>query len=106
MILFTLKTTFQRKEPKFPIFRDYKNFIFENFKSDLQEALESCKGSYGAFDNYFTSSLNKHAPKKKKILRGNEKPHINKNLRQAIMKRSKLENKANKTRTPLDKMNL
>ena len=105
MILTMLKTTFQQKEPKCLIYRDYKNFIFENFKSDLQEALQSCKGSYDAFDNYFTSILNKHAPKKKKVLRENEKPHMNKNLRRAIMKRSKLENEANKTRHPLDIMN-
>ena len=36
MILTMLKTTFQQKEPKCLIYRDYKNFIFENFKSDLQ----------------------------------------------------------------------
>ena len=41
----------------------------------------------------------------KKVLRGNEKPHMNKNLRRAIMKRSKLKNKANKTKHPLDIMN-
>ena len=58
--------------------------MFGNFKSDLQEALQSCKGSYDAFDNYFISSLNKHAPKEKKVLRGNEKPHMNKNLRRYI----------------------
>ena len=104
MILTMLRTTFQQKEPKCFIYRNYKNFIFQNFKSDLQEALQSCKGSYDAFDNYFTSILNKHAPKKKKVLRGNEKPHMNKNLRRAIMKRSKLKNKANKTKHPLDIM--
>ena len=80
MILSMLKTTFQQKEPKCLTYRDYKNFIFENFKSDLQEALQSCKGSYDAFDNYVTSCLNKHAPKKKNVLPGNEKPHMNKNL--------------------------
>ena len=105
MILAMLKTTFQQKEPKCCIYRDYKNFIFENFKSDLQEALQSCKGSYDAFDNYFNSILNKHAPKKKKVLRGNEKSNMNENLRRATMKRSKLKNKANKTKHPLDIMN-
>ena len=105
MILTMLKTTFQQKEPKCFIYRDYKNFIFGNFKSDLQEALQSCKGSYDAFDNDFKSILNKHALKKKKVLRGNEKPHMNKNLRRAIMKRSKLRNKANKTKHSLDIMN-
>ena len=61
--------------------------------------------SYDAFENYFTSILNKHAPKKKKVLQGNEKPHMNKNLRRAIMKTPKLKNKANKTKYPLDIMN-
>ena len=46
--------------------------------------------------------LNKHAPKKKKGIRGNNKLHVNKALRQAIMKRSKLKNKANKTKDPTD----
>ena len=32
------------------------------------------------------------------FLRGNHKPHVDKNLRKAIMKRSKLKNKANRTK--------
>ena len=46
--------------------------------------------------------LGKYAPKKKKQFRGNNKPHVNKMLRKAIMKRSKLKNKANKTKLPVD----
>ena len=42
------------KKLKCLIYRVYKNFMFENFKSDLQEALHCCKDSYDAFDNYFT----------------------------------------------------
>ena len=89
MILTMLNTTFQQKEPKFLIYRDYENFIFENFKNDLQEALQSCKGSYDAFDNNFNSCLNKHALEKKMIIQGNQKPHMINNLRWAFMKRSK-----------------
>ena len=44
-------------------------------------------------------TLDKHAPKKTKICRGNM-PHINKTLRKAIMKRSQLKNKENKTKNP------
>ena len=47
-------------------------------------------------------TLNKHAPKKTKVFRGNHKPYINKTLRKAIMKRSQLKNKANKTKYPKD----
>ena len=62
IILTMLNTTFQLKEPKFLIYKEYENFIFENFKNDLQEALQSCKGSYNAVDNNFNSCLNKHPP--------------------------------------------
>ena len=47
-------------------------------------------------------ALNKRAPKRIKIFRGNYKPHINKTLRKATMKRSQLKNKANKTKDPKD----
>ena len=47
-------------------------------------------------------TLNKHAPKKTKVFRGNQKPHINKTLRNTIMKRSQLKSKANKTKDPKD----
>ena len=46
--------------------------------------------------------LDKHAPKKPNIFQGNHKPHINKALRKTIMKRSQLENKANKAKDPKD----
>ena len=49
MIFTMLKTTFQQKDPKCFIYRDCRNLIFENFKIDLQEALQSCKGSYDTF---------------------------------------------------------
>ena len=53
----------------------------------------------------FIDTLNKHAPKKIKTFRGNQKRHINKTLRKAIMKRSQLKNKANKTRNVTDVSN-
>ena len=43
--------------------------------------------------------------KRKKVLWGNEKYHINKNLRLGIMKSSKLEYKPNKTKNSLDTIN-
>ena len=41
-------------------------------------------------------------PKQVKILRGNHKPHYNKNLRKAIIKKSRLKNKANRSKDPVD----
>ena len=37
--------------------------------------------------------LDAHAPRKTKVLRGNHKPPVDKNLRKAIMKRSNLKTK-------------
>ena len=44
-------------------------------------------------------SLNKYSPMKKKCIRGNNAPFMNKTLCKAIMHRSKLKNKFNKIRT-------
>ena len=57
---------------------------------------------YSDFEKKSIDTLDKHAPKKIETFRGNQKPHINKILRKAIMKRSQLKNKANKTRNTTD----
>ena len=43
--------------------------------------------NYESFEDVFVAVLDRHAPKKTKILRGNQKSHVDKNLRKAIMKR-------------------
>ena len=45
----------------------------------------TCKRSYDESDKKFTSTLNNHAPKKKKLIRQNQKPHLNKILKHEIM---------------------
>ena len=44
----------------------------------------------------------RNAPRKTKILRGNWKPHVDKNLPKVIMKRSMLKSKANRTKPTED----
>ena len=61
--------------------------------------------NYSKFEKEFIDALYKHAPKKTKLFRGNQKRHVNKKLRSAIMKRSQLKNKANKTRKAVDIFN-
>ena len=46
------------------------------------------------FENNFASILDKDAPKNTKVLRRNQKPHFNKNLRKQIMIRLRLKNQA------------
>ena len=85
-----MKTTFKCEEPKKFIYRNYSNFSQKNFQSDLLLNIGDGKNNYLEFEKNFVETLNKHAPKKTKIFRGNHKPNINKTLRKAIMKRSQL----------------
>ena len=61
---------------------------------DLESKLNNCPKKYGIFEKTFENFLNAHAPKKTKFLRGNQEPHIDKNLRKAITKRSQLKKKS------------
>ena len=54
---------------------------------------------YAHFHGVFLKVLDKHAPMKKKIVRANDKPFMNKTLRGAIMRRSFLKHKYFKLRT-------
>ena len=53
-------------------------------------------------ENNFVSILNKHVPKKTKIVQGNQKPHFNRNFWKQIMIRSCLKNQSNKSKNPVD----
>ena len=53
---------------------------------------------YAKFRKTFAIFLDTLTSKKKKILRGNQKPHIDKNLRKVIVKRTERKNKVSKTK--------
>ena len=102
LIYSMLKTTFEKEESKKVTYRNYKQLQWENFDRDLTNSLRSCNGEYENYEQNFIKVLNTHAPKKVKILRGNNKPHHNKNLRKSIMKSSRLKNKANRSKDSVD----
>ena len=72
-----LKTKFEKFEPKKLIYRNFKQFDSEKFKLDICNSMSAVR-THAAFENNFFSILDKHAPKKIRILRGNQKPHFNK----------------------------
>ena len=77
MIYTMLKSCFHNTEPKMLNYRDFKHCWQENFKEELSEAVCDCGDSYDDFNHVSKSKLNKHAPKNKKWIRGNNKPHVN-----------------------------
>ena len=97
-----MKTTFEKEEPKILVCRDYQNCSFNSFKSELLSKFHHNNVTFTSFENNFVNVLNQQAPKKSKVFRGNQKPHLNKSLRAAIMKRSRLKNKSNKSQLPAD----
>ena len=105
-LVFTmLKTTYQKLPPKVVKYRKWKMFNEDSFKLDLANHLQcnySSDEGYGSFERIFKFVLEKHAPLKTKLVRGNSQKHVTKDLRKAIMLRSKLKNKANKSGKPED----
>ena len=63
MVITVLKTTFEKAKPKEIFYRNYKNFDSDNFKLELQNALNCNRvTNYSLFENVFVDVLNKHAP--------------------------------------------
>ena len=74
--------------------RDYKYFDNEKFSNESRNKLSktgSLTQDYDIFKNVCLNVVNKHAPLKKKYIRANHTESIDKELSQAIMKRSKLQ---------------
>ena len=81
LIYSMLKTTFEKENSKKVTYRNYKQFQWENFEKDLTSSLRYYNWEYENYEQDFIKVLNTHAPEKVKILRGDHKPHYNKNLR-------------------------
>ena len=102
LIYSVMKITFRFEEPKKSIYRNYSNFSQKDFQSDLMLNIREGKKNYLEFEKNFVETLDKNAPKKTKIFRGNHTSYMNKILRKAVMKCSQLGNKANKMHDPKD----
>ena len=102
LLIFTmLKTQYERLPPKTIKYRKWKNFDEFLFRQELVNAL-NCNLDYKTFEQVFELVLNRHAPMRTKFLRGNSQPHLNPDLRKAIMKRSKLKRRALLTKSAED----
>ena len=101
LVLTSMRSQYIQGNPKIKFYRDYKSFNFESFNNELNELLKSEKDmNYSLFESIFLQVLNAHAPVKKKIQRFNNNPFMTKQLRKAIMHRSRLKNIFDKNRAP------
>ena len=89
-----------------PKYRSYKRFDMPKYRNILKEHLENFDKeimSYEDFHEIFIRVLDRHAPMKTKIVRGNNGPFMTKTLSKEIMHRSKLKNNYNKIPTEENK---
>ena len=106
MILTVLNTYVKKRDPTVIKYRNYKNFDENLFRYQLIDSLQNIDKTimkYDEFNECFMNALDKHAPMKKKTLRGNNAPFMNKTLTKAFMHRSKLKNKYNKNPNEINK---
>ena len=94
-----LKTWFKKQPSKVISYRDYKNYSQVKFRISLDQSLlgnDSISITNDQLVDIFMTIFNNHTPFKMKYARANDAQFMTKDLRKAIMKRSKLRNKFNK----------
>ena len=97
-----MKVFYKKQKPKIVQYRSYKIFDNQVFQRELNSELlkiDLNNAELSEFTEIFLSILDKYAPKKQKFIRANNSKFITKNLRKAIMKRSKLRNRYLRERT-------
>ena len=107
MITTFFKLHFSRLKPKVTTYRNYKMFHEEKFLKDLKETNiiideKDPNQNYQSLTKTFLTFVNKHAPLKKRIVRGNQAPFMTNEFQKAIYTRSRLKNKMNKSPTVKD----
>ena len=88
---------FRKIPPKSISYTDYKSFENDRFMDSLILALNSRNIDYTKNPDVFfevcQNELNHDAPRKRKYIRGNNKPFVTKALSKSIMERTHLRNK-------------
>ena len=86
MTVSVMKMHYRKLPPKIINYRDYKKFSNENFLNSVKEVLSNKNpneenGGIDFFFSTYSNVLNKHAPCKKKYIRGNQRPFMSKYIR-------------------------
>ena len=98
MIVSVFRAFFKRLPAKVIEYRNYKTFDHNQFLRNLDRELIKSNSyndelQYDIFTSIFRKVLHKHAPLKMKKLRGHQAKFMTKELRKAIIDRSRFKNK-------------
>ena len=92
---------FEKRLPALKVvyYRDYKNFFNDLFRNDILQA-QALTDTKENVQTTIVNIFNEHAPpQKRRYVRANQAPFMNKKLSKEIMTRSRLRNKFLKTKT-------
>ena len=100
MVFTFLKSRFQKLPPKQIKYRDMKNFDESKYIADIKDidfySISTADNEYHELTLAVQKVIDKHAPLKTKFVRGNNAPFVTKEMRKAIMNRSRHKNNYNK----------
>ena len=102
MTITVMKSYFPKQSPNVTTYRCYKTFSNDCFRDDVISGLIQNE-SLDKKLRKITKVVDKHAPKKKKYIRGNQLPYMNKALNKAIMTRTRLKNKYFKNQNEINR---
>jgi len=102
------KAQMSKLEPIHIKYRNLKDFDEQAFKLELDHSLKQINfdqdsNDFNKFLAVFESIVERHAPMKTKVIRGNDAPFVTSALRREIKQRSRLRNKARKENTAASK---
>ena len=109
MVTTMLRAHIKKIEPTKITYRSLKNFSEQAFLQEIEECMQNRDFSneiepFESFSNDFKNILERYAPKKSKIVRGNDAPFMTKQLRSEIRHRSRLSNKAKTEKTQMARL--
>ena len=102
-----MKMYYTKQKPSIVRYREFKNFCNDSFVKDIELLLSKLRNqqnvSFKILKESVNITLDKHAPLKKRYVRANQSPFMNKKLSKEIMKRSRLRNKFLNTKSDIDR---
>ena len=103
-----MKDFYKKQSPNIIRYRSYRNFNNEIFINEVENNIlkkysEKSNLEFEIFKNEVDHILEKHAPIKKRYIRANQAPFIDKTISKHIMKRSRLRNKFLNTKSDIDR---
>ena len=105
-----MKTHIPRLKPQVIKYRSYKKFEPEKFLQDVKdidfkEDLNDADSFHKNISSAFREIVDRHAPLKTKVQRGNTAPFMNQQFQKAIYTRSRLKKRLNKNPTAENRTN-